>query len=463
MTKHASPPSRPASPNARSRRQFFKLAGATGLIAGGAARGRAAWATRIPAPTANTRTFMGGKFPPSPVKGQGRILGANDRVLMAYVGLGGMGTAHLQDFVKREEHYNTQAIAVCDPYRKRLDRARGITLEGSKGCGTVQADKDYRKILENKDVDAVIIATPEHWHSQIAVHAMEAGKHVYIEKPMSRYLDEAWQIYDAKKKTGKVVQVGAQGCSELKYHKTRELIREGKLGQLVSVQTSYCRNSAKGEWNYDIDADAGPENLDWELWLGSAPRRPWNDEAKERFFRYRKYWDYSGGILGDLMPHMIYPTLLASGAAEFPRRVSCIGTREVSKDREVADTVSVIAEFPSGWTFVFLGSTVNEQGLPEIVRGNKATVYLAGKDPELAPERPYAEEIDRAKFTMNEPDERHRVHRKNFVDAIRNGREPNCDMEIGVRGQVLVSMAEAAQRTGRTMVYDEKKRTFSPA
>ncbi len=463
--KNSTPP--PASPNMvptnAARRRFFKIAGAGSLIAAGFGKSNDAFAMKLPAPNANTKNFTGGKFPKARTMAKGRVLGANDRILMAYVGLGGMGTSHVQDFLKNEKAWNTQTAGLCDPYSRRVDRARNMVVEGSKGCAAVQADKDYRKILENKDIDAVLLATPEHWHSQIAVHAMEAGKHVYVEKPMSRYIDEAFQIYDAKKKTGKIVQVGAQGTSEKKYHKSAELIKEGKVGQLVSVQTSYCRNSATGEWNYSIDPEAGPDNLDWEMWLGSAPKRPWNEDSKERFFRYRKYFDYSGGILGDLMPHMIYPSLLAAGTNEYPSRVSAIGTRKISTDREVADSVSVMAEFPSGWTFLFVGSTVNEQGLREMIRGNKGSIYLAGKDPELAPERPYAEEIDPGKFTLEEPQPRHSVHRENFLTAIRTNTEPNCNIELGIRGQVLVSMAEIAQRTGKTIVFDEKKRTFKPA
>ncbi len=446
--------------SSRSRREFFKLAGSASLVAGGLLAAGEARAEKLPTPKANLKKFTGGgKFPKSKVVGKGRVVGSNDRVLMGIIGLGGMGTSHLNDFVKKEKSYNTQIIGLCDPYRVRLDRGRNIVVEGSKGCGDSVADKDYRKILDNKDIDAVIIASPEHWHSEIAVHALEAGKHVYVEKPMARYLDEAWQIYDAKQRTGKIVQVGAQGTSEPQYHKAREIVNEGKLGTLVSVQTSYCRNSKDGEWNYKIDPEAGPDNLDWELWLGSAAKRPWNDDSKDRFFRYRKYRDYSAGILGDLMPHKIYPTLVGTGKLEFPKRVSCIGTRMVSTDREVSDTVHVTADYPSGWTFLFIGSTVNEQGLKEMMRGNRATLYV-GSDLELSPERPYAEEIDGGPIKLPDPGERHPLHRKDFVDSIRASREPNGNIEIAMRGQVLISLAEISEITGKTVEYDEKRRTW---
>src|SRR5262245_10301863 len=332
-----------SSTEGASRRQFFKFATSAGIVAGAVATSEDAFAIKLPGPRATPKKFLGGKFPKGATLAKGRVVGANDRVMLAHVGLGGMGTSHIKDFSEHQKEYNSQPIAVCDAYRVRLDRAKNIVAENNKGCANVQAESDYRKVLENKDIDAVLIATPEHWHSEIAVHAMEAGKHVYIEKPMSRYLDEAFQIYDAHKRTGRLVQVGAQGCSEPQTHEARKILNDKKLGPLVSVQTSYCRNSKEGEWNYKIDEEAGPDNIDWEMWLVSAQKRKWDDESKSRFFRYRKYRDYSAGILGDLMPHRIYPTLFAVGSNEFPKRVTCMGTRQVSTDREVADTVNVVA------------------------------------------------------------------------------------------------------------------------
>jgi predicted dehydrogenase len=443
-----------------SRRQFFKLAGATGLAAGTLARPETAFAGKLPAPKANVKKLKGGKFPSSSYKATARPMGANDRVLLAHIGIGGMGGSHLADFNEKAKERNTQSVAVCDPYLPRMSQAKSKILEKAAGCGDVQVDKDYRKLLENKDVDAVIISTPEHWHSQIAVHAMDAGKHVYVEKPMSRYLDEGFQIYDTWKRTKRIVQVGAQGCSEPKYHKAREIIAEGKLGPLVSVQTSYTRNSRDGEWNYKIEPEAGPDNLDWDLWLGSAPRRPWNDDARDRFFRYRKYRDYSSGILGDLMPHRIHPILLATGKVEFPRRVACIGTKQVSTDREVEDTVHVVAEFPTGWSFLFIGSTVNEQGVSELIRGHHATLYSAGANLELSPERPFAEEMDGGPIAVDGKGGSHPLHRTDFINAVRAGRDPNCNMELAIRAQALISMAEAAVILGRTVEFDEKRRDW---
>jgi predicted dehydrogenase len=450
-------------PASASRRQFFKIAGAAGVLAKTLSGAEDALASELPAPKANTKKFVGGKFARPPVVAKGRVLGASDRINLGHIGLGNMGgpKGHLKHLKHARKELNIQPVALCDVYTARLDKARDFLLDGDPEGMTLALDKDYRRLLDNKDVDAVFIATPEHWHCQIAAHALEAGKHVYVEKPMARYLDEGFQLYDTWKRTGRVVQVGAQYTSDPKYHVARDLVGAGKLGPLVSAQSSYTRNVKEGEWNYHIDDDAGPENLDWGMWLGSAPRRPWNEEAKQRFFRYRKYRDYSGGILGDLMPHRIHPLLQATGGNDWPLKVQCIGTRKISTDREVADTVTVMAEMQSGWTFLFTGSTVNEQGLVEMVRGNRASLYLAGKEPELRPERPYADEMEGGvqpvPETIGEP---HPVHERNFIESIRANRQPNCNMELAIRTQTLISLAEISEVTGHTVLFDPARRSW---
>jgi predicted dehydrogenase len=444
-----------------SRRDFFRLAGAAGLVAGALGAAEDAVAGPLPAPKANLKKFTGGKFPKAPVMATGRVLGANDRIVVAHIGVGGMGNGHLQNIKKNAKEWNIQQAAVCDVYQPRLERARGKLMDGEAEAVTVMAEKDYRRILENKDIDAVIIASPEHWHCQMGVHALQAGKHAYVEKPMSRYLDEAFQLYDAWKKTSLTVQVGSHGCSDPKYHAARQVLASGRLGPLVTAQSSYTRNAGtKGEWNYNVEMDAGPENLDWAAWLGSAAKRPWNDDSRERFFRYRKYRDYSAGILGDLMPHRIHPIFLALNSTDWPTKVQCIGTKKISTDREVSDTVNVIAEMESGWSFVFLGSTVNEQGLQEVIRGHKATLYLAGTTPEVKPERPYAEEVEAGPVPVEDSGENHVKHERNFFESIRAGKQPNCNMELAIRAQTLVCLAEISELTGRSVGFDQKKRVW---
>jgi len=445
-----------------SRRGFLKMAGVAAALGGMAATSRRVLADEIPTPKHDIANFVGGKFPAWTGPANSRVVGANDRVNIAVIGCGGQGFgAHVKGLKKDAKANNVALVGASDVYTPRIERAKKEMEEA--GGPTVLGEKDYRKILESKDSDAVVIATPEHWHAQIAVHAMESGKHVYVEKPLSRYLDEAFQVWDTSKKTGKLCQLGTQAASEPKWLEIGKAIREGKIGKLVSGQGSYTRNAGtKGEWNYAIEKDAGPSNLDWQMWLGGCPKREWNDDSKERFFRYRKYWDYSAGILGDLMPHKMSPFMIASGNPEFPVRVNCIGTQEVSKDREVDDNVTVTAEFPSGWTMIFLGSTVNEQGLQDVFRGSKATIQFGGDGAKAVPERPYAEQIDEFIVTKASgggiP-----AHHKNWIDSIRGAAKLNCDPELGCKIQAVISMAEMSTRMKRSIAFDEKTRTVKPA
>lgn len=426
----------------------------------------------IPVPVADAKRMICGPYPKAATIAKGRKIGESDTIKVAFVGTGGMGGGHVYHFAKDHAARNIRIVGICDVNQGRRESNKKRAIENGAADASCLATKDYREILANKDVDAVVIATPEHWHGQIAVHAMEAGKHVYIQKPMTRYLDEAFQVHDAAIRTGRVVQVGSQGASNMVYHAAGQAVREGKIGPVVMGQGSYTRNSQNGEWNYGIDGNLSPDNLDWDLWLGSAPMRPWDAAAagakdgeardrmdsKARYHRYRKYSDYSAGILGDLMPHKLHPFLIASGKPEYPVRVSAVGT-QLSKDREVADTVQVLAEFPSGWSMLFVGSTVNEQGMQDMFRGHKATIYF-GNGVELKPERWASEEIEAANIPVVGPTfESHENHENNWLDAIR-GKVPkaNCDIVLATKVQTIVSLAEMSIRLNKTMLFDEKTR-----
>src|SRR5947209_7981498 len=211
----------------------------------------------------------------TPVYGQntapstGRVIGANDRIAVAYVGVGGQGMAHVTSQKAHASENNIAQAAVCDVWQKRLQESKAF-IENENAGAKVEAFDDYRKLLERKDLDAVVVSTVDHWHTRVSVDAMNAGKHVYVEKPMTRYLGEAFEIYDTVKKTGKTLQVGSQGCSDLKWHKAAELVKSGKIGQLLMCQGSYMRNSPAGEWNqYKITADALPTTINWDKWMGT--------------------------------------------------------------------------------------------------------------------------------------------------------------------------------------------------
>lgn len=379
-----------------------------------------------------------------------RVIGANDRINVGFIGVGGQGTHHVNILRSRSSEFNAQPIAICDVWEKRL-----TLLKNALQLPDSQVYKDYRRLLENKDIDAVWIATPEHWHYQQTMDALDAGKHVYLEKPMTRYLDEALKIYKKVKETGLVLQVGSQGCTDAKWHKAGELVKAGAIGKVVWCQGSYCRNNPNGEWNYRIDPDLKEDNVDWNAWLGPAPKVPF---SPERYFRWRKYWDYSAGILSDLFPHRLHPLMIAIGGGEFPTRVMCSGGQFLQHDRDVADTTHVLADFPGGYTMLIAGSTINELGLQDIVRGHKANLFFGGAGVEIRPERPYADEIEARTEQVTGPREDIGEHQKNFLDCIRDRtKKPNCDVELATKTMVVVALAEMSYRQNKVMLFDPVK------
>ena len=395
----------------------------------------------------------------TPVYGQqqapagGRTVGANDRIGVAYIGVGNQGTAHMRHQKTAAKDNNIAQLAVCDVWQKRLDTARNFL-----GLTEVDAFRDYRKLLERKDVDAVVISTIDNWHAQVTLDAIAAGKHVYCEKPMTRYLGEAFEVYDAVKKSGKTYVIGSQGCMDAKYHKAAEWIREGKIGPVVWGQGSYCRNNPRNsEWTYPVDPDLKETNVDWNVWLGRAPRIKFNPD---HYFSWHKYYAYNSGIIGNLLPHRFHPLMLSTGNPEFPRRVCATGTRKVSLDRDITDTTHMLAEFPSGLTLVVAGSTVNEQGLQDMIRGRKATIYFSSSanKVELKPERIFADEIDAEEFSDKQPTDNIPRLEQNFFESIRSGKQPVANLELAIRTQTVLCLAEQSERTSMTLLFDEKTR-----
>ena len=411
----------------------------------------------------------------TPVYGQnqapaaGKVIGANDRIVVGVIGVGnGIGMNHLEGIHKFAGENNVVVAGACDLFNKR----RGLAAQKA-GIAEKDLYTDYRKLLERKDVDALVIATHDVWHAKMACDAMEAGKHVYCEKPVTRYLGEAFQVHDTVKKTGRIFQLGSQGCSAAGWHKAAELIKGGKIGQLVWSQGYYCRNSGpasqnKGEWNYKIEAETKPENLDWETWLGPVKKRvPFN---ADHFHRWRKYYPYCAGLLGDLVPHRLNPLMLASGNPEFPTRVTSVGSKNVHSDKYTPDTVerdvpehvTLTAQFPSGYMLTVTCSTVNAKSPGFVIYGHMATLNIAdqGQIIEMLPEQPFTEEIDPMKLTGLQPEDI-RVHEKNWFDCIRANKQPNAGIDLAIRAQTVISLAEMAERLKMTCLFDEKTRKIT--
>jgi predicted dehydrogenase len=385
----------------------------------------------------------------------GSVLGANDRLVAGFIGVGGQGfNAHLRRGVLgQSEEQNVVGAAVCDVWSKRVDRAQEALEISDADCYT-----DYRELLDRKDIDIIFIGSVDHWHAKQAIDAMDAGKHVYLEKPMTRYLDEAFDVYDATKRTGKVVQIGSQYCTEGKWHLAAELIRAGKIGPLVLAQDSYTRNNPNGEWNYTIDPDLTEDTIDWNTWLGPVSSRSFSPDD---YFRWRKYYPYCSGIIGDLLAHRVHPLMIATGEPEFPTRVAALGTRKITTDRDVPDNTQILAEFPSGLSMMIIGSTVNEQGLGQVIRGHEATLYFGGNRLELRPERPFADLVDREEHEDIQPGVDVSAHIANFFDAVRTGITPNADIDLAIKVQTVLSMAEMSERLGQMLYFDPETRKIT--
>jgi|SRR5579862_1210178 len=303
-----------------TRRHFLKTTAAASLAASGLASAQ-----------------EGGKVAPS------------DRVGFATIGLGGMGTGDTESALAQP---GVQLIAVADIYQGRLDRAREV--HGNSLFTT----RDYREVLARKDIDAVVIATPDHWHSQIAIDAMNAGKDVYCEKPMVQRIEDGKAVIATQQKTGRIMQVGSQRVSSIVYQKAKELLQSGAIGELNMVEAWWDRNSALGAWQYSIPPDASEQTVDWDRFLGRAPKVAFEPM---RLFRWRNYRDYGTGVAGDLFVHLFSGMHFVTGAIG-PTRVYATGGLRFWKDgRDVPDVLLGLYDYP-GFNLALRVNFVNGAG-----------------------------------------------------------------------------------------------------
>ena len=410
----------------------------------------------------------------TPVYGQtqapapGNVVGANNRIVVGFIGVGLQGKAHIDLQMKYAGENNIALAAVCDLSAHRRDAAKAAV------GGSCAAEESFEKLLENKAIDAVTIATADQWHAGTAMAALQAGKHVYLEKPMARYLGEAFALHDLAKKNPKLVfQIGSQACSDAKWAKARELVTAGKVGKLVLGQESYMRNSKQGEWNTApyVFADwmvAG--DIDWAKWQGQVKNKVAAYDP-ERFVRWRKYYPYCAGPLGDLFPHRIHPLMLATGNPEFPSRVVCLGQNPIDADktppgfpqRDCPEDVQLVAEFPSGMALIMISGTVNQQGLPTVVRGHKGTLLIGGNSVKFDPETDFSDDdgMDPATYSNLNPTETIEGHEKHWFDCIRTGAVPNANIDLAVRVQTVLSLAEMSNRMNMMCLFDEKTRKIT--
>jgi predicted dehydrogenase len=380
-----------------------------------------------------------------------RVLGANNRLRVGIIGCGGLAQgAHIPSLMRMKEADNVEIVAVCDVYQKRLDQAAATT-----GAAPV---KDYRAMLDNKDVDYVTIVTPEHWHARMTLDAADAGKHIYCEKPMTWSIEQAKQVVKKIQQTSVKMQVGVQGMCDDSYETAQKYVKEGKLGRVVQAQIDYSRNHKRDFWVSDEpDKDVRPgENLDWNAFLGPAPKRPFD---LDRFLHWRRYWDYSGGIATDLFVHRITRIIRALDL-KFPNRVVAVGGKWEFRDSaaEIPDTFNMMLDYPDGLSVVVLSSMANDAPIPHVLRGHEATLEFTREGFVIRPQGRFNKEGDKPEIVHKKSGgEDITLHHRNLQNAIRGGEALKCDVMTGYYGVVAVRLAVESYRKSKYMKWDARR------
>lgn len=298
-----------------------------------------------------------------------RIKSPNDTIQLALIGAGSQGQGDTRWAVQVP---GVKLVAVADCYDGRLAHAKEVW------GNDLFTTRDYREILARPDVDAVLIATPDHWHKTAAVDAMKAGKDVYLEKPMIHIYEDGPEIIKTAKETGRILQVGSQRVSSVAYAKAKELLASGAIGKLNSVAARWDRNSSIGAWNYTVPLDASPQTCDWPRFLGSAPKHEW---SAERFFQWRKWNDYGSGVAGDLFVHLFSGTHFITGS-NGPTRAMATGAIRYWKDgRDANDVLQALFDYPEGFNLSLRVNFVNggEESEGFLFTGDEGTMEIAGQ------------------------------------------------------------------------------------
>ena len=363
------------------------------------------------------------------------------------IGCGGQATGHMRTLVRMRETDNCDVLAVSDIYDKRAEKAAQLT--GAKIL------KDYRRVLDNPDVDYVLIATPEHWHYQMIMDAAGAGKHIYCEKPMTQTCAQSKRVV-AKIGGGKLkMQVGVQGMSDDSYESARKYVEDGTLGKVVLAQIDYSRNYNGDFWDNPIDPDAKPgENLDWKAFLGPAPKRPFDPD---RFFSWRRYWDYSSGIASDLFIHRVTRIIKALDL-KFPSYgMGAGGKFEFTKSSaEIPDTLNILLDYPNGPTVQLISSMANNTPVDHLLRGHKATLRFTRTGFTIRPEGAKVTEKDEI-VHVKTGGEALDLHHRNLMNAIRKNEPLKCDCLLGYYGVVACEMGVMSYRRRRYLKWDASR------
>jgi predicted dehydrogenase len=423
----------------------------------------------------NRRTFMkAGAATALTAASWTRVSGANERIGIGMIGIGLMGRIHTRNFAAQPD---VSMVGICDVYDPRAE-------VGAQICGgKVIKCRDFRKLLDNKDVDAVVVATPDHWHAPLTMLACAAGKDVYVEKPLTLFVREGRWMIDVAKRYKRVVQVGVQNRSGPNFQRARQLIQDGKLGQILAAQDTYCRNLMPGFGN-PADQEP-PKELDWDLWLGPAPKRAWN--PNRGIYHFRWIWDYAGGQMTNLGQHSLDIVQWFMGVSA-PKSVYSMGGRNYLKDNmETPDNQDVLIEYP-GFTgicvyreatggvrglgmggVVFFGTrgmmTVSRGGY-EVFPDRKANPFNTMADilgghpvggPQMTPEPRDQYWTEKVKDTSGDGAKDYVAHARDFLECIRSRKQPIADLESAHEVATTCHVANISLRVGRKLVWDAEK------
>ncbi|MBE7176524.1 MAG: Gfo/Idh/MocA family oxidoreductase [Mucilaginibacter polytrichastri] len=400
---------------------------------------------------------------------------ANDNVNIALIGAGGMGT---QDALVAAKIPGVKIVAVCDLYDGRLKAAK------ERWGADIYTTKIYKEILNRKDVDAVIVGTPDHWHQQISIDAMKAGKHVYCEKPMVHSVDEGPAVIKAQKETGMVFQVGSQGVSSLGNEKAKQLLKDGAIGELNYAEGFWARRAPVEVWQYPIPDDASAQTVDWETYVANTKKRPYDSK---RFFRWRNYTDYGTGMAGDLFVHLFSSLHFITNSFGPNKIYSTGGLRYWNDGREVPDVLLGSFDYPktpvhpgfnlslrcnfvdgtSGTTFLKLVGSEGSMDVTwddvtlkrnRVIETDDAFMKAAQAGEQQAPTRKKMLPPEQIKYAAEEgylggPYD----HMNNFITAIRTKGKVTEDAVFGYRAAAPALLCNDSYFQNKAMFWDPEK------
>ena len=391
----------------------------------------------------------------------GNVRGANDRISAGFIGMGKMGRDNLRWAMRQP---NLVATAVCDVYDRNLKMASDIA-KGQAG-GPARAMLDFREMLNDKSIDVVCIATPDHWHAYMTVEACKAGKDVYVEKPVATTIDEAGKMVEAARKYNRVVQAGTMQRSAIHFQKAVDLVRSGELGKVAFVRTwNYGHQGPEGIGNPpDTDAPAG---LNWDQWLGPAPARRFNAnrfgvDPEDRYFStFRWFWDYAGGMMTDWGVHLLDIVQWAFEEA-MPTSATASGGKFYLRDnRETPDTLQVTYEYP-GFLAVYENRESNQQSMFDrgygiLFHGDRATLFVDRTECRLISEKGST----LMNWEMKSTSGGNLEHWANFLDCVRTRQRPVSDIDKCRRSTSTCLLGNIALRSGQRVDLDSKSWTVT--